>query len=510
MVYRPERTSNPSAPFGIQDLIASLAPRYQGSLGVPSSQPQQDINPFAALFGGGDLGGGSTSPDLATLAPPNNSNPYPDPRREAIERMRESKLRPMDEGPISGPVQQEMAPAYDDGNLAAINALMEMAGNVPQPGAGGGIDIAAIMKEAAGAARAPYQAEIQSTKHQNQRAKADTGESSNALRKMYAALSRSNKNAAVRESDQSMAAAEQIQGMGQQSADQLSADNAARLNQTAASSAALGSGDLNNVLATEVNANTAEGSRQLVEQAGLGATATANRGEAERRYLNRQGQNLKLTGTNRRADLYGDLQDYLQGNRDKISGLRGEATAAAGAAKTSASSAAASAQSDMYEQQYGAQQDMLQNQMALLGMKTDLQQQDFDNNMSTEDLGLRMQQFALDSQPKQEEQLIPGFDNRMVEALPDNERSALMMQQFLSPESGASLSKIMQNPALSSGFFESNGQQLPIGGNTINSQQLLKQLGLSGGDPRQNYMLAQIIAQLSNGNTDLPYGAQRQ
>ena len=105
--------------------------------------------------------------------------------------------------------------------------------------------------------------------------------------------------------------------------------------------------------------------------------------------------------------------------------------------------------------------------------------------------------------------MIPGFDDRMLEALPENERSALMLQQFLNPENGQALSSIMKNPALSQGFFESNGQKLPLGGNTLNSKQLLAELGMDTGDQMQNFILSQIIAQLASGNTDLPYGAQR-
>lgn len=476
-----------------------------------SSQPSASSNPALAavlsqFFNGGNLGGGPTSPDLATLAPSNLVAPTPPdiskPEAEAaIARMLRKRHTP------TGPVQQDVAPEYDDGNLAAINALMELAGSAPSFN-GGGVDIAAIMKQAAGAAGAPFRAQIQSTKNQNQRAKADTDYGSKQIRKMFNSLARSNRRAAGRESDQSMDAAQEIQSMSQASADDLAADNQARLDASAAQSAALGSGDLAATLAADVNANTSEGARQLVETAGNASNAVAQRGQAERRFLNRSAGNAKLTGTNRAADLYGDLQDYLQGNRDKIGELRGQQAAAAGAARQSAAASAASAQSDLAAQQYQAHQDLLENQMALLGMKTGLQQQDFENNMSMEELALRAQQMSAQNQP--EAPLIPGFDNRLVEALPDEQRSALLMQQFLSPQSGGNLNKLMENPALSSGFYTNEeGQPIPLGGNPLNSQQLLEQLGMTSSDPQQNYILSQIIAQLASANTDLPYGAQR-
>jgi hypothetical protein len=455
--------------------------------------------------------GGSHSP----AETPGSINAVEGPLGAFIRRLQENASKPkeyergMTEGPQLGPVapdtpQSVDAGAPDDGTLDAINALMQMAGSVPQPGEGG-IDIEGIMKEAAGAARKPFQAQIQSTRNQNQRAKADTDYSSKQIRKMYRSLARSNRRDARRESDQATDTATQINEMSQGSADQLAAQNQSRLDQAAAQSAALGSGDLAASLSADINANTSEGARQLAETANNASVATLGRGDAERRYLNRSAGNAKLTGTNRAADLYGDLQDYLQGNRDKISELRGQASAAAGQAKSAASASASQANSEMYDQQYRAHQDMLANQMALLGMKTDLQQQDFDNNMSTQELMMQLAQ-----QEEAEQPLVPGFDNRLIEALPDEQRSALMMQQFLNPASVESLSQLMQNPALRSGFYENeSGEKIPIGGNPLNAEQLMAELGLTSSDPQQNYVLAQIIAQLASANTDLPYGAQR-
>lgn len=467
---------------------------------------------LAQLFEGGNLGAGPTDPSLGGLVEPSNNlmapKPPDSPYGLAPTGNGPTYSRGKTEGPQLGPTAPNIQPEPGDPNLDAINALMELAGNMPMPESGG-IDIAGIMKDAAGAARKPFQAQIQSTKHQNKRAKADTDYGSDQIRKMYNALSRSNRRAATRESDQSADTSQNLQAAAAQSAEELSAQNQQRLDQSAAQSAALGSGDLATTLASDINANTSEASRQLVETAGNAAVATTNRGEAERRYLNRQGQNVKLTGTNRAADLYGDLQDYLQGNRDQINELRGQASAAAGSAKSAAAASAASAQSDMYGQQYQAHQDLLSNQMALLGMKTGLQQQDFENNMAEDDFGLKLQQLQMQGQ-EQEQPLVPGFDNRMIEALPPEQRSALMLQQFLNPQSGGALANIMKNPALSQGFYTNEqGDKLPLGGNPLNSQQLMAELGLTSEDPQQNYILSQIIAQLASGNTDLPYGAQR-
>ena len=461
-----------------------LAAMITAGGGSPSPMPQ-------GLTGRGD----SVSGNLIAPVPPDIAKPQAE---NAIARRLGKK------DPNTAPVAEE----FDNGTLDAINALMEMAGSVPS--SGGGIDIAGIMKEAAGSAAKPFNAQIDTTRNQNQRAKADTKDSSKAVRRMYRALAQSNTRAAGRESEQATESAQNMQAMSQASADELAADNAARLNESAAQSAALGSGDLAATLATDVNANTSEGARQLAESAGTASTEMMNRGEAERRYLNRQGQNAKLTGTNRAADLFGDLQDYLQGNRDKIGELAGQRAAAVGEARSSAAAQAASAQAASAGQAQAAHQQMFENQMALLGMKTDLQQQDFDNNMSMEELGLAVQRMQMEGQPNQEDQLIPGYDNRMIEALPPEQRSALMLQQFLTPQSGQTLEELMQNPALRTGGFEGkDGQQMTIAGNPLNSEQLMAQLGLTSGDPKQNYLLSQIIAQLSSGNTDVPYGMQR-
>lgn len=498
--------STPYAPGAAKPVPVEDTPKLRSPLGMPgalafdptamrATVEGPNNSPFAAVFGNGDLGGGPPSPDLGPLQNKGSDKDAP-------------FIGPVAPGLPGGVALPEEKKHRGNGNLKAINALMELAANAPVPGGDTGIDIQGIMQDAASAARAPFQAQIKSTRGQNQRAKADTAASSKEIRKMYRALSRSNKRAAERESEQSAATAQSITDMATQTADQLAAQNQARLDQSAAASAALGSGDLNEALSSQINANTAEGARQLTETATNAASTVAATGDAERRYLNRQGQNVKLTGVNRAADLYGDLQDYLQGNRDKISELRGQAAAAAGEAKSAAAASASSAQSDLYEQQYQAHQDMLANQMALLGMKTDLQERNFDHKMAKDEFGLKLQQM-LQPDPA-EEPLIPGYDNRMIEALPQEQRSALMLQQFLSPESGATLSQLMKNPALSQGFYTSkDGKALPLGGNPLNSQQLLAELGMSGTDPQQNFLLSQIIAQIASGNTDLPYGAQR-
>jgi hypothetical protein len=511
MAYKTDKNISPDrAALAAQLLLQQQQPQQQplpmGTLQDALAQMTPGAVSDYPIFGN------QNAPTVSPASSISSTNAVEGPIDALMRRLAQPKEyeRGKTEGPVHGPtiapeLQQTAAP--NDGTLDAINALMQMAGNVPQPGEGG-IDIEGIMKEAAGAARKPFQAQIQSTRGQNQRAKADTDYSSKQIRKMYRSLARSNKRAATRESDQATATATQINDMSQNSADQLAQQNQTRLNEAAAQAAALGSGDLAATLGADINANTSEATRQLAETANNASVATLGRGDAERRYLNRSGQNAKLTGTNRAADLYGDLQDYLQGNRDKINELRGQASAAAGQAKSAASASASQANSALYDQQYRAHQDMLDNQMALLGMKTGLQQQDFENNMSTQELMMRL---AESQRPDPAEQpLVPGFDNRLIEALPDEQRSALMMQQFLNPESGDALSQLMQNPALRSGFYEdAAGNKIPIGGNPLNAEQLMAELGLSGSDPQQNFVLAQIIAQLASANTDLPYGAQR-
>lgn len=507
MAYVPDRTgSKPIDPSVIQAILAQYGGTQSSSQQMPNLNQLPSglaFDPLASMVTAGGQSnvtqqgltgyGDSVSGDLVAPTPPDIAKPQAE---NAIAR----RLGKKDEN-------TSVAGEYDNGTLDAINALMEMAGSVPS--SGGGIDIASIMKEAAGSAAKPYNAQIQTTRNQNQRAKADTKDSSQAVRKMYRALAQSNTRAAGRESEQATESAQNMQAMSQASADELASDNAARLNESAAQSAALGSGDLAATLATDVNANTSEGARQLAESAGTASTEMMNRGEAERRYLNRQGQNAKLTGTNRAADLFGDLQDYLQGNRDKIGELSGQRAAAVGEARSSAAASAASAQTASAEQAQAAYQQMLENQMALLGMKTDLQQQDFDNNMSMEELSLAVQRMQMEGS-QQEEQLIPGYANNLVEALPESERNALMLQQYLTPQSGNTLEELMKNPALrTGGYTGEDGQQLTISGNPLNSEQLMAQLGLTSGDPKQNYLLSQIIAQLSSGNTDVPYGMQR-
>lgn len=155
-------------------------------------------------------------------------------------------------------------------------------------------------------------------------AREDTRVGANQIRQMYAALQRNYQRVAKNQAARGEKHVQDLNDIGVRTQNQVNKNAASIINQNAAIGSALGSPEL----AQELNkpaeqrmqnaANRAASASQ--RQQALSSNLSANQG----RYLGSQGVNVVLEGTNRAADLYSQLQDFLDANRAKIGELAGQ------------------------------------------------------------------------------------------------------------------------------------------------------------------------------------------
>jgi len=267
------------------------------------------------------------------------------------------------------PKQTARGPSADQELLAQLDALMNQGGMIGDPG-----QLQAALSEAAGGIKKAFGAQIGSIRNQNQGARADTAEGSKEIRAMYNALAKDYRKGAKLEAKGGKKFGKTLAGMGAKQAKDIGAGTSRIMEENSALSAGLEAPDL----AQELNTSVADQGQRLqgnaINAANREGRAAAGQSNIERRYLNTMAPNTNLEGTNRAADLYSQLQDYLQNNRDKISELAGARAAALAQSKASIQGSYSSQQSD-------ALQDMINNKMALAQLRMQMQDSKWDRKM---------------------------------------------------------------------------------------------------------------------------------
>ncbi len=253
--------------------------------------------------------------------------------------------------------------------LAQLNALMDqnMGGLGPE-------QLQAALSEAAGGIKQAYGAQIGSVRHQMAGARKDTRQGSKEIRKMYAALARDYRKGAKREQRQGAKDAKVLQNLGERQADQIGAGTAKAMDQLAAISGGLGAPSIMEAVAPGIEKQGGDLARQARNEGTRSGTAQAELSGTERRYINAQAGNSMLEGTNRSADLYSQLEDYLQANRDKISEIAGQRAQALAAAKSQIQGDFSKAQSDQLQQ-------LIENKMNLAQLRRQMQNDAWDQKM---------------------------------------------------------------------------------------------------------------------------------
>lgn len=224
----------------------------------------------------------------------------------------------------------------------------------------------AALQEAASGIRHQYAGSIGLLRDQNQGARADTKKGSKEIRKMYQALAKDYRKGARQEVKSGKKVSNQLAKLGEREAARIEKGTGTINDKIAEIAAGLDAPDIVTATAPSISKQ----GQQLANRAGGEASADAKMqmgmSGVESSYLRGQGSNSMLEGTNRAADLYAQLQDYLATNRAKIADLVGQRQASIAQAKAQITGDFGKAQTD-------AMQNMIDNKMALARLRMEMQ-----------------------------------------------------------------------------------------------------------------------------------------
>lgn len=236
-----------------------------------------------------------------------------------------------------------------------------------------------------------YGAQIKGLQRANQEARSTTRSSSREIRNMYAAL----KSSLQRDAQNELGNAEELKNMmmdtGRQGAAEATGRAKELLAQNAAVAQGLGNADLLERLNAPINQQAQRQAGASNTRAQQGADEALAIGGTAAQGFRQQGAVASMEGTERAADLYEQLQDYVQGNADKAAALRGEQSAAQARARSEILSSVAN----------NANEISAQNNKSLWGAIMDIANLQQSGQENSYEQWLGQQKLMLDQQKMQ-------------------------------------------------------------------------------------------------------------
>lgn len=186
-----------------------------------------------------------------------------------------------------------------------------------------------------------YGSQIKGLQRANQEARSTTRSSSKEIRNMYAAL----KSTLQRDAKNELANAEELKNMMMSTGREAVGESTGRakelLAQNAAVAKGLGNEDLLERLQAPINQQAQRQAGAATTRAQQGADEALAIGGTAAQGFRQQGAVASMEGTERAADLFAQLQDFVQANMDKANALRGERSSAQASARSQILSSAA-------------------------------------------------------------------------------------------------------------------------------------------------------------------------
>lgn len=265
----------------------------------------------------------------------------------------------------------DLATGYNDG-YDPTQQFMDLATSLLTDTGGGTYDYETAQREAANAIRQSYGAEINAIRQNNRVARKSSKRARKEIEHLYKGLAKmygKQEERAVkrgdRYADKQMGIAEQGNTILQDLNNTMIQDETAMLQNLGQQQAAgeLISPDYDR-MGEQVADNTNQGQRA--------ASQALRQGANNARWFDRAQGGARLEGANAQADMLGQLQAYLMDNRNQIAGLRGDRAQEVAASNMNIQSQAAEAAGD-------AQQQTFDNVLKLLGVQTDIEDTNADN-----------------------------------------------------------------------------------------------------------------------------------
>lgn len=242
------------------------------------------------------------------------------------------------------PLAQLLASFPKNGNSVESQQLAALANQLfGQPVSPAQFDPSANIAAAIAGINQQYGGAIGGLKKADKNAKAEANYGSAQTQKLYAALRRSMMNDAKTEGKAGKNLAKQLQQIGNQTAGAAQQDAQQQLNQNAAFAKGVGQPNILPALNAGIQ-NQANMQKNAALKAAQGdASDQVKLGGIYAHSARVGGQAASIEGTQRSADLYSQLQGFVQQNLSKIASLAGERSAAAAQARATISANAAKA-----------------------------------------------------------------------------------------------------------------------------------------------------------------------
>lgn len=244
-------------------------------------------------------------------------------------------------GGAKGPLKERMgggagndSAGFEDLGDVATQQLLQQAMGLFSNASLESYDPAADVEAALQGIARQYGAQIKGLQRANNEARATTKASSREIRNMYAAL----KSTLQRDARNEIANAEELKNLTMATGREAAGETTGRAKELLAENAAvakgLGSEALLEKLNAPINAQAQRQSGAAMTRAQQGADEALAIGGTAAQGYRQQGAVASMEGTERAADLYDQLQSFVQANADKAAALRGEQSAAQASARS--------------------------------------------------------------------------------------------------------------------------------------------------------------------------------
>ena len=271
--------------------------------------------------------------------------------------------------------QQPVAP-YDAGG-DQFDALNQLAMSMLTDSAGSTFDYETALQESAQAIKRAYGAEIKAIRNNNKSARKQTKRDRKDLNALYKGLAQSYGQAARQSEIAATNQAQDALNLAAQSNQTIANTQMQTTQQQAQMLKDLGLEATADQIITPDFAQSADSQAAITAQGNNAATMANQFGANNQQFFRAGKRNAKMEGINAKTDLMGDLRDYVRGNRDQIAVLKGQRARELSQNKSNTMSAAAEAEAS-------SQEDMWNRLMEYIGVRTDIENTNFDNSLAAQ------------------------------------------------------------------------------------------------------------------------------
>lgn len=328
---------------------------------------------------------------------------------------------------------------------------------------GATFDYEKALRDSEQAIRRAYRNDINAIQGQNKRARKDTAANRKEVEQLYNVLAKNFQ----KEQGEALAQGEQLAGMMQEISQGAASNVQDLVSQLAAEQNELAQG-------LGIEAALPSMGEDQIPQATTDITGILGEGaEDANRMLGFAGNQMqwlqsgetgsRMEGANRSTELLRDMQDFIQGNRDKISGLRGQRGREIAGNKDDIMAAVA-------EMQANADEQLWDQLTKYAEMKLDVENTQFDNDLALKKYRSGIKQDNIENKQWAKEfgldkalAMQPGGGSEVDSGLPGFMEDAMIHIQQMNPKAQGVIGDVLSSDQFADGRITAKGD-----GSTIN------------------------------------------